>query len=118
MGNTGNTFILLGQPACTQLLARGGECIAVIALHHAAHRMEIPQVVAQVFLCDIHFIRPFHQSPGLLMDSLVCRYLIKIVEHLSEVNTVMADAIPCEQAYQITAAGVDRCRSLLGIGQD
>ena len=118
MGDAGNTLILLGKAAGTQFLARGGERIAVIALHHPAHRVEIPQIAAQVLLCDIHFVRPFHQGPGLLMDSLVCRYLIKIVEHLSEVNTVMADAVLCEQAYQITAAGVDRCRRLLGIGQD
>ena len=79
--------------------------------------VEIPQVAAQILLCNIHFVRPFYQGPGLLMNSLVRRYLIKIVEHLPEINAVMADTIPCEQAYQVTAAGIDRCRRLLGIGE-
>ena len=61
------------------------------------------------------------------MDSLVCRYLIKIVEHLSEVNTVMADAVPCEQALpdqqqlRLTDAGVcselDRIKIFLYLRQ-
>ena len=118
MRHTGNKFILLRQTAGTQFLAGSGKSIAVILFHHGTYRMEISQVIAQIFLRDIVFPGTLHKRLCLSLNFVIRRDLIHVPEHLPEVNPVIADSITGKQPHQIAAAGIDRSRRLLRIRQN